>query len=147
MIPRIMIVDDEENFATTLAERLKMRDYDVHTCFSGDQAIEAIRQRHIDVVILDVAMPGKNGIETLREIKKIKPLTEVLMLTGQATVESAIEGMKLGAHDYLMKPCDTEELVKKINDCFDKKKAQEEKITEAKMKELISSPHAVFRKK
>ncbi len=146
MIPKILIVDDEQSFAQTLGERLSIRDYDVHVCFNGHDAVEKISHSHIDVVILDVAMPGMSGIEALREIKKIKPLTEVVMLSGQATVESAIEGMKLGAMDYLIKPCETDELIAKINEAYVRKKRHEEKITEAKMKELISSPHAVFRK-
>lgn len=146
MVPRILIVDDEKSFAEVLAERLSIRDYNVQTCFSGDEALEKIRSSKVDVVILDVAMPGMNGIETLREIKRIKPLTEVVMLTGQATVDTAIEGMKLGAFDYLMKPSETKDLADKINEAYTRKTKQEERITEAKMKELISSPHAVFRK-
>ncbi len=146
MIPKILIVDDEESFVEIIAERLSIRDYNVQTCFSGDAAVEKIKNGHIDVVILDVSMPGMNGIETLREIKRMKPLTEVVMLTGHATVENAIEGMKLGAFDYLMKPCDTQELIAKINEAYARKKKQEEKITEAKIKELISSPRSVFKK-
>lgn len=146
MIPKVLIVDDEQSFAEILANRLAMRGYDAHPCFSGGEAVEKIRHGRIDVVVLDVAMPGMDGIETLREIKRIKPLTEVIMLTGHATVESAIEGMKMGAIDYLIKPCETEDLVVKIREAYNRKKQQEEKITQAKMKELISSPHAVFRK-
>lgn len=146
MIPKVLIVDDEINFTEVLAKRLTMRDYHVQTCFSGKEAVAKIQHGNIDVVILDVAMPEMDGIETLRKIKRIKPLAEVLMLTGHATVESAIEGMKLGARDFLLKPCEIEELDAKINDAYKHKKHQEEKITEARMKELISSPHAIFRK-
>ena len=91
-------------------------------------------------------MPGMNGVETLREIKRIKPLTEVIMLTGHATVDSAIEGMKLGALDFLMKPCKTEELVAKIDKAYDRKAEQEERIREAKVREIISSPRSVLHK-
>ena len=144
---RVFVVDDEEQFVSRLAERLRLRDYDVTTALSGDQALEIIAKYNFDVVILDVAMPGKDGIETLREIKKLKPLTEVIMLTGHATVESAIEGMKLGAFDYLLKPTNTEDLVMKVNTAYARKANQEERIRQAKVNEIISSPLSVLRKK
>ena len=145
MKPRIMIVDDEESFAKTLAERLTIRDYDVTVSFNGNDALEKIKNLNFDVVILDVAMPEIDGIDALREIKKLKPLTEVIMLTGQATVETAIEGMKLGALDYLMKPCETEELAEKINKAYERKAAQDERIREARVKEIINSPRSVLK--
>jgi DNA-binding NtrC family response regulator len=89
-------------------------------------------------------MPGVDGIEALREIKKIKPLTEVIMLTGHATVETGIEGMKLGAYDYLIKPCETEELVIKINRAHERKAEHEERIREAKVRKLETSPMSVL---
>ncbi|MBN1847057.1 MAG: response regulator [Deltaproteobacteria bacterium] len=141
---RILIVDDEKEFAETLSERLTMRDFDTTISVSGEDAIEKIKGFIFDVVILDVSMPGKSGIDVLREIKKIKPLTEVIMLTGHATVETAIEGMKLGAHDYLIKPCETEELVTKINKAYSKKAEHEERIREARVREIISSPRSVL---
>lgn len=141
---RVLLVDDEEQFVETLAERLAMRDYDVTTSLSGDDAIEQVRGYNFDVVVLDVLMPGVDGIETLREIKQIKPLTEVIMLTGHATVETAIEGMKLGAYDYLMKPCETEELITKINKAHERKAEHEERIREAKVKKLETSPMSVL---
>ena len=145
MKPRVLIVDDEEEFVEALSERLTIRDYDVTTCLSGEAALEKVNGYNFDVVILDVAMPGMDGIETLREIKKIKPLTEVIMLTGRATVESGIEGMKLGALDYLMKPCDTELLISKINMAHERKAEQEERIREAKVREFISSPRSALK--
>jgi len=145
MKPRILIVDDEKEFVDALAERLTLRDYDVTTCLSGEDAVETLKGLNFDVVILDVSMPGMDGVETLREIKKIKPLTEVLMLTGRATVESAIDGMKLGALDYLMKPCDTELLVSKINMAHERKVEHEERIREAKVREFISSPRSALK--
>ncbi|MDH3558078.1 MAG: response regulator [Syntrophobacteria bacterium] len=141
---RVLLVDDEEQFVETLAERLAMRDYDVTTSLSGDDALEQVRGYNFDVVVLDVLMPGVDGIETLREIKQIKPLTEVIMLTGHATVETAIEGMKLGAYDYLMKPCETEELITKINKAQERKAEHEERIREAKVKKLETSPMSVL---
>lgn len=142
---RVLIVDDEEKFADYLSKRLLNRDYQVSVALSGEEAVERIRQENWDVVILDVLMPGMDGIETLREIKRLKPLTEVIMLTGHASVESGVEGMKLGAYDYLMKPCDTEELVSKINQAYDRKAEQEERIRQAKVADILSSPRSVLK--
>ena len=145
MKTRILIVDDEEEFVEALSERLIMRDYDVTTSLSGEDAIEKVKGYNFDVVILDVSMPGMNGVEALGEIKKIKPLTEVIMLTGHATVESAIDGMKLGALDFLMKPCETEDLVSKINMAYDRKADHEQRIRDAKVQDIISSPRSVLK--
>ena len=144
MKPRVLIVDDEKEFADSLSERLSMRDYDVTTSLDGKDAVENVKGRNFDVVILDVAMPGMDGIETLQEIKRLKPLTEVIMLTGHSTVETAVKGMQLGALDYLKKPCETEELVAKINKGYERKAEHEERIREARVKEIISSPRSVL---
>jgi len=144
MKTRILIVDDEEEFVKALSERLTIRDYDVTTSLSGEDAIAQVRHYLFDVVILDVAMPGMSGIETLREINKIKPLTEVIMLTGHATVETAIEGLKLGAFDFLIKPCETEDLVVKINKAYDKKAEHDERIRAAKVEKIVASPRSVL---
>jgi DNA-binding NtrC family response regulator len=134
-----MLVDDEVPFVQTMTKRLAKRDLTVITASSGQEALETLdKHRNTDVVILDVKMPDMDGIETLKEIKKAYPLTEVIMLTGHATVESAIEGMKLGAFDYLMKPCDIEQLVAKVEESTEKKRDHEEKITKAKIKEALS---------
>ena len=146
MIPRILIVDDEEDFVNALAERLTIREYDVATSFTGQDALAKIKGHNYDIVILDVKMPGTNGIDVLKEIKGTKPLTEVIMLTGNATVETAIEGMKIGAFDYLMKPCETDDLTDKINKAYKKKTEHEERIREARIKEIISSPRSAFHK-
>ncbi len=144
---RVLVVDDEQQFVEQLTERLQLRDYDVTACFSGEEALETIRKFNFDVVILDVAMPGMDGIETLGELKKIKPLTEVIMLTGHATVESAIEGMKLGAFDYLLKPTKTDDLVMKVDSAYARKDTQEERIRQARANELFTSPLSAFKKK
>jgi DNA-binding NtrC family response regulator len=141
----VLIVDDEEEFAQSLSERLTIRDFDVTTSLSGEDALKKLKGYNFDLVILDVAMPGMDGVEVLREIKRIKPLTEVIMLTGHATVEAAIEGMKLGALDFLMKPCETEELVAKINKAYEKKAEHEERIRAAKVSEIICSPRSVLK--
>jgi DNA-binding NtrC family response regulator len=134
---RILLVDDEMAFVDTMTKRLLKRDLEVVTAFQGEQALEKLKlDSRVDVVILDVKMPGKGGIETLKEIKAKYPLIEVIMLTGHATVESAIQGLKMGAFDYLMKPCEMDILLTKILEAKSKKSKHEEKIIEARMREL-----------
>lgn len=144
MKPRVLIVDDEEKFADYLCKRLVNHEYNVETASSGEEAIEKIQKANYDVVILDILMPGIDGIEALRTIKKLKPLVEVIMLTGHASVESGVEGMKLGAYDYLMKPCETEELVAKIDKAYERKSEQEGRIREAAIDRIVSSPRSVL---
>jgi DNA-binding NtrC family response regulator len=128
MKPRLLVADDEEMFVEYLSRRLRKSQYEVTTCLSGEEVLEKIKDYDFDVVILDVLMPGIDGIETLGEIKRIRPLTEVIMLSGHASLESGIEGMRLGAFDYLRKPCDTEELISKIDKAYERKAEQEERI-------------------
>jgi DNA-binding NtrC family response regulator len=135
MEPSVLLVDDEVPFVETLVKRLAKREVRVDFAFSGQEALEklaASAPTKIDVVILDVKMPQMDGLETLMRIKAAHPLIEVIMLTGHATVESAVEGMKWGAFDYLMKPCEFELLLEKINQATEKKRQHEEKIFEAK---------------
>jgi len=132
-----LLVDDEVPFVETMTKRLTKRNFTVLSAYTGKESLEKLKEHpEIDAVILDVKMPGMDGIETLRKIKKAYPLVEVIMLTGHATVETAIDGMKLGAFDYLMKPCDIEELVSKVNEARLKKAKHEEKIREARLKEI-----------
>jgi DNA-binding NtrC family response regulator len=138
-IANVLLVDDEIPFVEAMARRLKKRDVNIATSFSGSEALDVLREdSSIEVVILDVKMPGMDGIETLGEIRKKFPLQEVIMLTGHATVETGIEGMKLGAFDYLMKPCDMDILMGKVKEASAKKRKHEEKIIEARMKEITS---------
>ncbi|MCD6304968.1 MAG: response regulator [Deltaproteobacteria bacterium] len=140
MKPLVLLVDDEVPFVETMTKRLEKRDLNVNTAFSGKEALEVLsKNRNTDVVILDVKMPGMDGIETLGEIKKAYPLTEVIMLTGHGTIESAIEGMKKGAYDYLMKPCDIDQLMRKVEEATQKKRNHEEKIREAKVREALTT--------
>ena len=122
---KVLIVDDELDFLETIVKRLRARDVDVSGVESGYLALEALDRSSPDVIILDVRMPGMDGIETLREIKKRKPLTEVIMLTGHASVESGIQGMQLGAFDYLMKPIALDELLEKVRQAYARKLVQE----------------------
>ena len=137
--PLVMLVDDEKPFVETMLKRLGKRNLKVLPAYSGQEALDTLeKNRNMDVIILDVKMPGMDGIETLEKIKKQYPLAEVIMLTAHATVESAIEGMKQGAYDYLMKPCDINQLITKVEEAAKKKQDHEEKIREAKVKEALS---------
>ena len=137
--PLVMVVDDEVPFVETMTKRLGKRGIKITSAYGGEEALEKLEtNRNVDVVILDVKMPGMDGIATLQEIKQQHPLIEVIMLTGHATVETAIMGMRLGAFDYLMKPCEMEQLLDKVEDATKKKREHEEKIREANVKELIS---------
>ncbi|MFZ0052740.1 MAG: response regulator [Desulfobaccales bacterium] len=122
---KVLIVDDELDFLETIVKRLRARNVEVSGVESGYLALEALDSSSPDVIILDVKMPGMDGIETLREIKKKKPLTEVIMLTGHASVESGIQGMQLGAFDYLMKPIALDELLEKGRQAYERKLTQE----------------------
>jgi len=138
-IAQVLLVDDEVPFVETMTKRLSKRDLQVFAAFSGKESLEKLKAiPEIEVVILDVKMPEMDGIETLREIKRNFPLTEVIMLTGHATVETGIEGMKLGAFDYLMKPCDIENLLAKVKAAAAQKRSHEEKIIAARLKEITS---------
>lgn len=134
---RVLLVDDEKDFVDTLSQRLIMRKFDVTTSLSGDEAVKLIKKIEYDVVVLDVQMPGKSGIETLKEIKAARPLISVIMLTGHATVEAAIQGMKIGAYDFLIKPTETDDLVDKINNAYNLKSEHEERIRQAEIKGIL----------
>jgi DNA-binding NtrC family response regulator len=133
----VMLVDDEVPFVDTMTKRLTKRNLTILAAYNGPEALDTLKKhKNIDVVILDVKMPGMDGIETLREIKNAFPLVEVIMLTGHATIETGIEGMKLGAYDYLMKPCDIDQLMGKVQEAKAKKSGHEEKITQARIHEI-----------
>jgi DNA-binding NtrC family response regulator len=140
-----LVVDDEVDFLETLVNRLKKRNLEADGVTSGEAALELMKEKRFDVVILDIKMPGgMDGIETFREIKKVRPLTEVILLTGHASVETSIEGMKLGAFDYLLKPVKLEELLPKLAAAFEKKASHEQKIRKARIKDLMRFPGRVF---
>jgi len=134
----VLLVDDEKNFVEFLAERLQLRDFNVLTAFNGDEAIKLVKENDFDVIVLDVQMPGKNGVETLKEIKKIEQLSQVIMLTGHATVKTAIQGMKNGAFDYLMKPTDTNELIEMMNKAYELVAEQRIKIRQAEINNILN---------
>lgn len=136
---KVLLVDDEKEFTDVLAERLETRDFEVAKAFSGDEALALLKGQNIDVVVLDVLMPGKDGLATLQEMKQMKPIVEVIMLTGHATVETAVEGMKIGAFDYLMKPTETKDLVEKLVKAYKRKSEQEERIRNAEIQRIMST--------
>ena len=141
---KIMLVDDEERFLSTTKKLLARKGHDVETATSGSEALEKLAIQDIHVVILDVKMPGMDGIETLKAIKRRFPLVEVIMLTGHATVESAVDGLKSGATDYLMKPTDIEDLIAKAEEAFEKRKRVEDKIRVARTRRLMKSPREIL---
>jgi DNA-binding NtrC family response regulator len=122
---RTLLVDDENEFLEPLVKRLRRRKIDVRTAASGEAALEMLAAEPVDVVVLDVRMPGMDGIQTLREIKARDAQVEVIMLTGHASIEVAVEGMELGAFDYLMKPMNIDELVYKLQDAHKRKQLRE----------------------
>jgi DNA-binding response OmpR family regulator len=125
---KMMLVDDEERFLQTTAKMLTRLGYDAVTASSGMECLQKLEQDLIHVVILDVKMPGLDGLETLKRIKQQFPMVEVIMLTGHATAESAVEGLKSGATDYLVKPTDIEALVAKAEAAYQKRVDLESKI-------------------
>jgi len=142
---KMMLVDDEERFLSTTQKLLAKKGYDVLTASSGSEALENLRYHNIHVVILDVKMPGMDGMATLTEIKRQFPLVEVIMLTGHGTIETAIDGLKSGATDYLMKPADIDEIIQKAEEAFHKRQGLEEKIRVAQMRKLMKSPSEIIR--
>jgi len=126
-----MLVDDEKDFVEMLSLRLTETGENVVSAHSGRECLEKLDKEDIDVVILDVKMPGMDGIETLQEIKKRYPLVEVIMLTGHGTIETAVEGMKLGAYDFLVKPADFNELTDKLGKARQRKNDQLDRIRKA----------------
>ena len=124
----VLLVDDEGEFLDTLVKRILKRNVNATGVKSGEEALGFLEKNPVDVVVLDVRMPGMDGIETLRVLKRQHPLTEVIMLTGHASLEVAIEGMELGAFDYLMKPVEIDDLLYKLQDANKRRTIKLEKI-------------------
>jgi DNA-binding NtrC family response regulator len=124
---RVLVVDDEADFLETVVMRLQRRKIDAYGVDSGKKALEIVENERFDVVVLDVLMPGLDGIETLKLLKKKKPFIEVIILTGHGSVESGLQGMQFGAFDYIMKPADLDELLEKIQQAYERKRIHEER--------------------
>ncbi|UCG20245.1 MAG: response regulator [Deltaproteobacteria bacterium] len=113
---RVLLVDDEEEFVSALSERLMLRGIEVDSALNGEEALASLKEKEFEVVILDVMMPGLGGLEVLRQIKSTYPNTQVILLTGHGSTREGIEGMRLGAFDYLIKPVDIEEMLEKMKE-------------------------------
>ncbi|KAF0122356.1 MAG: response regulator receiver [bacterium] len=125
---KILLVDDEVVFTNNISKLLANRGYRVTAVYDGESAIRALEKERFDVVVLDLRMPGIDGITTLAAIKKLGLFTEILLLTGHGSMNTAVEAMKLGAYDYLSKPCDIDELVAKIEGAWKKTRKNEKGI-------------------
>lgn len=137
MADKILLIDDEEDFVATLAERMRSRDMDVSTSTSAIEALEKIDKESFDAIVLDLQMPGMDGLEALKRIKEKNSNLQVILLTGQATVEKSIQAMKLGALDLLEKPADIEMLTEKIKQASTEKMGLVNKENEEKIKKII----------
>ncbi|EKO39242.1 MAG: response regulator (CheY-like receiver, AAA-type ATPase and DNA-binding domain containing protein) [Solidesulfovibrio magneticus str. Maddingley MBC34] len=122
---RVLAVDDEADFIETLVKRFTYRQIPVTAAGNGPDALALLERESFDVVILDMRMPGMDGLAVLQEIKKRHPLVEVIILTGHASVESGMQGMSLGAYDYVLKPVDFGELLEKAKKAYERKKLNE----------------------
>lgn len=116
---KVLLVDDEREFVTTLAERLSLRGIPAKTAFDGEEALRMIESDPPNVVVLDLMMPGIGGVEVLNRIKALFPKIQVILLTGHGSTRDGIEGMHMGAFDYLMKPLSIEELIEKLKKAID----------------------------
>ena len=141
---KILLVDDEEVFARNMGKLLTARSYKVTTANSGDAAIRLLEEQPVDVIVLDLKMPGMDGLTTLKEIQKLGLFTQTLILTGHGSIDSALEAIKLGAYDYLTKPCEIDELVDKIEGAWTKKDNAAKQEMMDKLQRVVESPKAVF---
>jgi len=139
LVANVLLVDDEEQFLEVLSQRLKARGLKVDTVTSGEDALRRVEDHNFDAIVVDLAMPGIDGIETLKRIKEKRPDLEIIMLTGHATVKSGIEAMKLGAEDFLEKPVDLNDLLEKIGEAKNKRMLVVEKGRQEELKKIIKS--------
>jgi len=145
MYIKVLVVDDEQDFLETIVNRLNKRNLEAQGAISAEEALEKLKEKSFDIIVLDIKMPGgMDGIQALKEIKKEYPLTEVILLTGHGTIETSIQGMKLGAFDYLLKPAKFEDLCHKISEAYERKIGQEERIRKANVQQLRRHPGRVF---
>jgi DNA-binding NtrC family response regulator len=141
---KILLVDDEAVFTNNMAKLLKNRGYHVTAVNSGEAALHELEEKNMDVVVLDLKMPGMDGLATLKEIKSLGLFTQTLILTGHGSIDTALEAVKLGAYDYLTKPCEIDELVAKIEKAWEKKDDEFKKDMKEKIQKVVESPSSVF---
>ncbi|MFH1154024.1 MAG: response regulator [Pseudomonadota bacterium] len=138
---RVLVVDDETDFLETIVKRLAKKSLSSAGASSGEDALALMKTSVFDVILLDIKMPGgMDGLETLKEMKRLQPLAEVILLTGHGTVESSVQGMRLGAFDYILKPAKFEELCEKVAQAYMKKSEQDDKIRRANIQQLLRNP-------
>jgi len=140
----ILLVDDEEVFTSNMSKLLTSRGYRVTAVNDGDSAVRALQENAYDVVVLDLKMPGMDGITTLKEIQKLGLFTETLILTGHGSIDTALDALRLGAYDYLTKPCEIDELVEKIEGAWKQKDAEEQRDMQKKIQKVVESPSAAL---
>ena len=133
----VLVVDDEKALVGMIVDTLKEVNENAYGAFSGEECLEVLEKQSIDVIVLDIKMPGMDGVQTLKEVNARFPLVEVIMLTGHGTIETSVECMKMGAFDYILKPADFDELVEKIRTARKKKDEQEERIQKAEAQALL----------
>lgn len=139
MSEKVLLVDDEQDFLNTLSERMSARGMDITTAASPQEALSQVADGNFDVIVLDLMMPGMDGIETMKAIKQKNPEVQVILLSGHATLEKGVEAMKLGAVDFLEKPADIDALTAKIKKAQAKKMVIVEKQIEEKIKKIINA--------
>ncbi len=139
MSEKVLLVDDESDFVETLAERMKTRGMDVSTSTSAEEALKIVEDESFDAIVLDLMMPGMDGLEALGALKEKRPELQVIFLTGQATIEKGIEAMKLGAMDFIEKPADLQILTDKIKKAKAEKMILVEKKAEENVKKILTS--------
>jgi DNA-binding NtrC family response regulator len=139
MAEKILLVDDEKEFLTVMSERMTARGMDVTTADSAQEALQQVESGTYDAIVLDLKMPGMDGIETLKAIKMRNPTLQVILLTGHATLEKGVEAMKLGAMDFVEKPADLNTLTEKIRTAQARKMVLVAKQTETKLKNIINA--------
>jgi len=136
---RVLLVDDEEDFLSILAQRLEARNLKVSKAICGEDAVDIVEKKDFDVIILDMSMPGIDGLETLKRIKHGHPDAEIIILTGHGTIQAGIEAMKLGAEDFIEKPVDIQELMGKIKDAKQKRILVLQKQSKEEIEKILKS--------
>jgi DNA-binding NtrC family response regulator len=147
----LLVVDDEERFLESIRKRLEVRDFNVMTVNRGDKAVQAAREHPIDVVLLDLKMPGMNGEQTLEELKRENKNIEVIILTGHGSTDSVIECTKKGAYFYLQKPCELERMLNVLAEAYKKRVMNKMQIKQERMEEILAmadtgSPLSILRR-
>ena len=139
MEAKVLLVDDEQDFLETLSSRLEMRGLKVSAVTSGEQAIAEAKEQEYDAIVVDLSMPGIDGLETLKRIKANTPNAEIILLTGHGSVASGVEAMKLGAGDFLQKPVELTELMSKIGEAKGKRMLVLQKQSQEELRNILKT--------